>query len=139
MREPLAGLASHCKAESRCGFRDCDNPRACRIRKKTMRVRWQSRYYPPPREETSELLSQRQFFVWRKFGSQRRTAQFQTFAIDGLVIRRSRLPATKDDTDPLKSESAESRMMRLSTFAQLVVMGSSPIGFQDRAPRKLVA
>src|ERR1041385_7169107 len=65
-------------------------------------------------------------------------AQFQAFAIEGFVIRRSRFPATKDDTDPLERECAKSGMMRLSTFAQLLVAGSSPFGFKDGAGGKLM-
>ena len=90
------------------------------------------------RKETSELLSQRQFFVCRKFGSQRRSAQFQAIAIHGFVVWRSGFPAAKDDAYPFKSESAESGVMRLSALAQLVIKGASPVRLQDRTGGKLL-
>jgi hypothetical protein len=61
---------------------------------------------PSLAKETSELLSQHDFFSGWKFVRQRGTAQPEALGVNGLIIWRSVFPAAKHDAYPFESQSA---------------------------------
>ena len=56
-------------------------------------------------EETSEVLSQHRLFCC-KSSSQVRAAELKAVAVEGLIVKGSGLPATKDNADPFEGEGA---------------------------------
>ena len=83
------------------------------------------------------MLSQHPLFCC-KSNSQARAAELKAFAVNGFIVRRSGLPATKDNADPFEGQGAYGGVMGFAALPLLVVVGASPIGFENGSSRKLV-
>src|ERR1700730_7252141 len=97
-----------------------------------------SQQHSPPREETSEVLSQQHFFSCWKFDSQRRTANFEAHAVKSFVIGRPGFPAAKHDANPFVCKGSQGGMVRFSALSLLVIIGASPSGPKGGLSGKLM-
>src|SRR5437667_12819637 len=89
-------------------------------------------------KETSEVLSQHQFFGCWKFGCQRRPAKFQAVTVLSFIVGGSGFPAAEHNAYPFVSKSSQCGMMRFSALSLLGIVGPSPIRLKNGLCGKLM-